>query len=253
MKNRKFILTALIACILLAACADLNSTPVNTGGIFCTENLAEGEVLTVYAHGDEIIFDSIDEMLNFAAMSGAWRVEIVRVEVLSERVAWHNTTLAFQHEDADSEGDYPDCYEPRTFHQVRVLEVFQGDVQVGDILEVMQRGGQIDNVRLECSSFLPLAPGDDLVLFLSSLVWMENSPAGIASPRQAVYRFPALEDGDRTVSFDEELEFFPQLSENIAEYALPLTFGELADFQFQNFGRLSDAFQAMLEETLSRE
>jgi len=238
----------------------LDNTPWNPGGIFCTEGLAEGEVLIVSVSGDEDIPGSIDEMIRFIDMAGVWqagygmfRSEIVRAEVLDERTEWHNTTAAWHHEGAqpflvdDPGWDHSDRYEPYTFHRVRVLEVFKGEVAAGDILEVMQEGGQIDNVRLENYSFVSLTPGDDVVLFLASPVWMPNSPAALMSSFTAVYRFPDLSGGIRAFGLDEGLESVYEFPEHMAEYALTLTLDDLADMQLENFGRVSESFEAALE------
>jgi len=276
MKKFLFILV-IFALVALVACADSESTAIpyedlvpastpyedlkspetpyvntdmyiyepsfNPGGRFCTEHLAEGEVLVVESSGSEAIFDSIDNLLGFIAMSGDLRTEIIRGEILDERTAWLNVAAVWRHEGALPYPDpsLPDEYRPVTIHRVRVLEVFQGEFEAGDIIEVRQPGGQIGNVRLEDSSFVPLASGDDLVLILASLVWMPPSPAGIVSSRQAVYRFPDLGDGMRAFSADESLECVVQSSA-----ALTLTFGDLMEFQIQNFGQVSESFAAMV-------
>jgi len=247
------------ALLFLVACADSNNDrAVNVTNNNCEDDLlyvthadSENEILTIYSHSDEIIFESMDEMLSFVEDLGMFRVEIVRVEVIDERVELYDEASVFQHEDAtrqydSSEWDDFDSYNPYTFHRVRVLEVFQGDVLEGDVLDVMQRGGQIDNVRLVCSSFIELLPGDDLILFLSSPIWMPNSPAGIISSTQATYRFPAVSEGTRSVSFDEVLEPVHQFPDNMAEYAFPLTIEDLVNFQLENFGQVSDSFDAIL-------
>jgi len=227
------------------------NAPFNPGGRFCTEHLAEGEVLTVYDHGgDSIIFRSIDDMLGFIEGVGTvhggsrfWRSEVIRGEVLDERTAWHNSMAAFHHEGAlpNPIWDLPDEYEPVTLFRVRVLEVFQGEFEVGEIIEVMQVGGQIDNVHFMSYEFVPLTSGDDFVFFLASLTWMPPSPAVRMSSSQAVYRFPDLGDGMRAFSADESLECVIQSSA-----ALTLTFGDLMDLQIQNFGQVSESFAAMV-------
>jgi len=211
----------------------------------------DGEI-TIYQSNDELIFDSIDEMIDFGSSSGIWRNEIVRAEVLDERVEMHNTTAVWQHEDAqyflgeDPGWDHSDDYIPVTLYRIRVLEVFLGDVQVGDIIEIRQPGGEVGNVRMVNESFVPLMLGDDLILFLASIIWMPNSPAGLMSSTQAAYRFPAVSDGARSVSFDEVLEPVHQFPEDMAEYALPLTVEDLANFQIENFGQVSESFETIL-------
>ena len=211
------------------------------------------ETITIYQEiGESIIFDSIDDMLNFIAMSGHFRAEIVRVEVLDERTELFNANSIWQHEDAqyflgeDRVWEHSDNYEPVTINRVRVLDVFMGDVQVGDILEVRQSGGHVGNMRLICSAFLPLMSGDDLVLFLASFAWMPNSPASMITNRQAAYRFPALDNGNISFHMDESLDSLYQFPEHMAEYGFSLTFEDLANFQIENFGQISESFGAIL-------
>jgi hypothetical protein len=83
-------------------------------------------------------------------------------------------------------------YEIYTVYRVRVTEVFSGNAEVGDIIDVAQRGGEFDNTRVTCASMISFTKGDDLVLFL--LRPTDNGPAGLITPWQAVYRFTS--DGD---------------------------------------------------------
>jgi len=227
--------------------------PRNPGRRFCTRHLAEGEVLIVEAdHGDRIWFDSIDDLLRSAdrESGGPWRTEVLRVEILDERTGWFNLRLPWRHEGAQPflRGDsHPwwesDDYMPSTFHRARVLEVFRGEVEVGDIIEIRQSGGQIGNIQMVNRDFAYLTPGDDLLLFLQSLSWLEDIPRGLYSP-EAVYRFPDF-SGDRAFSLDESLESAYEGS--LAEWILPLTLNDLAEIQLENFGRVSESFEAALE------
>ncbi|MCL2827762.1 MAG: hypothetical protein FWD99_03405 [Oscillospiraceae bacterium] len=240
---RKLLFAIVIfALFSLVACADSSSTPmdpVNPDNIFGTEDLAEDEVLTISVHADEIVFDSIEEMLHFVEISGIFRIEVVRVEILDERTEWHNPALVFQHEEAlpylssyhDPALDDLENFKPYTFHRIQVLEVFKGEVEAGDILEVTQMGGQIDNVRLESTSFVPLSVGDDLVLFLTSPLWIPASPRGIIGSTQAAYRFPASGGELMALSADVALESVNPTNE------LTLTIGDLRQIADGTFGR----------------
>ena len=73
-------------------------------------------------------YDSIDHLSEHAT-------DIVRVEVLDERVQRLNTWL-----EAPPAGIDP--YEIYTVYRIRVVEAFQGNVSPGDIMEVRQMGGQ---------------------------------------------------------------------------------------------------------------
>ena len=238
---------------------DADGISVTRGGMFCTADLPEGEVLTVSIEGDFIVFDDIDDMMSLGAGTGVYRDYVVRVEVLDERVEWRNANFPFQAERAmpflmaDTGWDYPDQYEPCTIFRVRVLEVFQGEVEVGDILEVGQSGGQIDNVHFIHPHFLQLTPGDDLVLFLASFSWLTNEewPASLMSRLQGTYRFPSA-DRRRAFHSDEDLATVYQFPGHIAYRALSLTLDDLADMQIENFGRVSESFEAVIAELEAR-
>jgi len=233
-----------------------NSTLTAPGGMFCTADLPEGEVLTVYVSGDIFIADSINEMLLFAAGSGEFRNDVVRAEILDERVEWLNVALPSQHEGAlpfrgeDPGWDFSDSYEPHTIYRILVLEVFQGEAEVGSVLEVAQSGGRIDNVHLVNEHFVPLVPGEDFLLFLSSISWMTNEewPAALTSRFQGVYRFPGPNDGIRMFGLSESLEPVQPLPDHLAEANLPLTLHDLAEMQRENFGEVSKSFQEVLQQ-----
>ena len=229
---------------------DMDDTLVDTestggprrGGRFCAAHLPEDEVLRVYSSsGDRIIFDDMDDMLSFVAGLGGFREYVVRVEVLDERVEWVNTALPSQAEGAypfHPDGGYPDEYMPRTIYRVQVLDVFKGEVEVGDILEVGQSGGQIDNVHFVADHAISLPLGGDLVLFLSIPSWMSNEDwsLGIMGGFQGAYRFPDIGDGMRAFSLDEDLASVYQFPEHMEHFAFDLTLGDLVEFTIENFG-----------------
>ena len=102
-------------------------------------------------------YDSV-EQLAFSATN------VVRARVLDVRVEWNFSQ-----------------FEPYSVHRVRVLEVFQGDVEPRDILEVRQPIWH-DVARLR------FGWRDELVLFLSP-------GGGLMSPYQAAYHYPPSADG----------------------------------------------------------
>ena len=172
------------------------------------------EMMRIYFSADWPAYASIEELTTRAA-------GIVRAEVLDERVEWLNFFI-----------DHPpeiDPYRPYTVYRIQVLEVFQGDVAPGDILEVAQRGGQLDNMWMINQDKIPIASGDDLVFFLNSVC--ASFPAGFMTPFQGVYRFP---DGDtRSLNDDEELESVHP--EDVSSYLiLTLTIGDLLQIQEEN-------------------
>ena len=92
-----------------------------------------------------------------------------------------------------------------TVYRIKILEVFQGDVNVGDILEVKQLGGQSENLIVISHDMIPFTIGDDLVMFLYSF----NGPAMPASflnPEQSVYRFTQANKDAVMYGFNDSLE-----------------------------------------------
>jgi hypothetical protein len=79
-------------------------------------------------------------------------------------------------------------YEVRTVYRARVLEVFSGNAQAGDIIEVLQKGGELNGQLFISDSSIPFTAGDDLVLFLLQSSH-DNSVTRLLTPWQAVYRF----------------------------------------------------------------
>ena len=88
--------------------------------------------------------------------------------------------------------------------QVRVLEVFSGDIQPGDIIGVRQPTGMLSIRRLGGYSPLPLAPGNDLVLFL--FTWQDGHRAHLINPFEGAYRFPDSSESTLTLDVYIELE-----------------------------------------------
>jgi len=100
--------------------------------------------------------------------------DVVRVEVLDEREDWFNPFLNPLPPEIDP-------YRLYTVYRLRVLDVFQGDAQVGDVIEVRLRVGAV------VYGDLSIAIGDDLVLFLYASV-IEGNPAFLVNPTQGAYR-----------------------------------------------------------------
>ena len=145
-------------------------------------------VLSEGGGGDWIGFDSLEDMAEFST-------DVVRAEILSSRV-----------EEVEFEGyAFSDIY---TFYTIQILEVFQGDLEVGNEVEMSQWG---DGLGRE-GNWISIGVGDDLILFLVN--HDSSAPAGF--PLQGVYRL------SRQVSNSEELdptiELIPVLSRNIGLY-----------------------------------
>jgi hypothetical protein len=146
---------------------------------------------------------------------------IVRAEIIDER-----------HE-VFSVGDSVPTNHLYSLHQIKVLDVYNGEVEAGDILDVrqieklesirrrrlwnMQRGQGREgrppsDWEMVYETFVPLSIGDDLILFLvetfplsnvvtprefaggqSVVTLTHNSPYSISNPIQGVYRYTPQE------------------------------------------------------------
>ena len=149
----------------------------------CTNRADDREVWEVSA--DWIGFETQDEMAEYAT-------DVVRAKVLSSTVERRRA------------GD--DDYWLYTVYTIRILEVFQGDLQIGDEIELAQMGGESETEVMISSGWIPIETGDDLVLFLLTY---PGFSAGFFL--QGVYRLSeALE---ATQVMDATIELIPLVRE----------------------------------------
>jgi len=125
--------------------------------------------------------------------------DIIRVKVLDERVLRINTIVGADPTDID---DRSFIY---TVYRVEILEVFSGELEPGDILDVGELGGQYGNIYYMNRDRAGLEIGDDLVLFIR-YSRIENMPAWLLSPIQAVYRFTPVNENAIQRNINDELE-----------------------------------------------
>ena len=125
-----------------------------------------------------------------------------------------------------------------TNNPVKVTEVFKGNTQAGDIIDIAQLGGRHGNLMLVLCDRIDLEPGDDLVLFLmlmSQSAFNRENVFSFPAQFQSVYRFPAssMESGIATFNLNEELEL-----EGVVESGRPitLTIGDLRRIANESFG-----------------
>lgn len=105
--------------------------------------------------------------------------DIVKLEILDERIEWVNIWEGI--EDVPVERN---LYDIHTIHRARVLNVFKGDSAVGDIIEIMQEGGNLDGITLINESAVNFSYGDNVVLFLHNPI---EFPFTIINPYQGAY------------------------------------------------------------------
>jgi len=148
--------------------------------------------------GDISPFHSFDAMATAAT-------DVIRVEVLDERQEWINSFLSPLPPEFDP-------YRLYIVYRLRVLDVFQGDTRVEDVIEVRQRmhicevlywdvpaesidireiRQQLryrDDIQITGAGTVSIVVGDDLFLFLHTS-FIEGNPALLINPAQSAYRF----------------------------------------------------------------
>ncbi|MCL2361372.1 MAG: hypothetical protein FWC73_06125 [Defluviitaleaceae bacterium] len=157
----------------------------------CSRNHFQGEIVSSYAPVGYIwMRGSIDDLAYGAT-------HIVRAEVLDNRTELINTLLSDRELREDEEES---VILPHTVHRLRVLEVFMGDVVIGDIIEIAQRGGRVGNRELINDRKIQLVYGYELVFFLHCVEThgFRPMPMMLESSSQAVYHV-ASQDADSTV------------------------------------------------------
>ena len=145
-------------------------------------DLSQKDIRVDYFHAEWRSYKSIDEL------AAATERYIVKVKVLDERAKRINSSLT---------PSMP-SYNINTVNRLHVLEVFKGNARPGEIIEVRQEGGLLDNVHLINEDFVPLMVGDELVVFLYGVDPEEYKEFPVAkfavlvSPWQAFYRADTL-------------------------------------------------------------
>ena len=171
------------------------------------------DVVYIYIHADYPIYTDLNDLASRAE-------DIVKVEVLDERVGLINVLLPSPYDT-----EIQEMYEIHTIHRLRVLEVFKGDTEIGEIIEVRQSGGQYGNINLIHPYRIPLVSGDEVIVFLANpgLRFGIQKPSLLLNPFQSVYRLAPLNEDSRLRSESEELESVAD-----TRFNLTLTLDDLA-------------------------
>lgn len=156
---------------------------------------------------DKNLWQNVEELTNRAT-------DIIRGEVLEQRVEWKNLTLPREvverllAEEQLTEGEIETLTlaieeELVTVSSIRILEVFQGNYNVGDVIEIMQLGGTDVDEDWTVEDALTLEVSSEFVLFLVS--WkMIDQPYSMINHVQGAYRIPIeLEVGDYLANLDD--------------------------------------------------
>ena len=179
------------------------------------ENLDDDEVITTHISGDRMVYPNID-------MLAEWSSDIVRGKILEERIEiisiltpTPENYLLFNEEDRQR------FYLIHTVHQLEVLEVFKGDAEPGDIMEVRQMGGRIGNEELINPDIVPISVDDDLILFMYDNG--SGRPLVLMTPTQGVFHFTPLAESARMRNANTSLESVLE-----SQFNLPFTLNDLA-------------------------
>lgn len=135
MKKNRFI--PILACSVLllasAACSSAKNADVAD----------PSEPVTIIAHQDSPIYDSIDGLSDKADTIVKGQVIGSQVVGLDDRIATDS-----QDEELNPGGDEAPVTKIYTVYTVRVEETYKGDAAPGDTIQVKQLGGQIGNTTL---------------------------------------------------------------------------------------------------------
>ena len=203
------------------------------------------EIKTINLSSDYQIFDNIDEISSLAT-------DVLRVEVLDARVDKIKTSLPFEAMPPELQAlvnrdNLEQLYRVVTIYDLRILDVFKGDLNKNEIINVAISGGQFEDMNIKHSSHNHLNLGDDLLLLLQESHVEGSSLFFPVSVSQAIYRF--YQHSPNILTRGLEIEF-----ENIHEhsgYGLTFTLSDLAKIAEVNAlkGRYSILFSEITEKS----
>ena len=144
----------------------------------CTNNSEEKEIInaTVFFR----IYDDVESLYSIASV-------VVSGTVIETTVKWLDDTLDQSDpsdEKANQGGERVHAEQIYTVHQLKVENVYKGDLDRGEIIEVKQLGGELDNKLLVVESISYLEEDKEYLLFLETY---EELPASLLNPIQAMY------------------------------------------------------------------
>jgi len=149
--------------------------------------------------------------------------DVVRVEILDERVEKYNSWL-----EEPPEGIDP--YDINTVYRMKVLEAYQGGAAAGDILELRQMGGQLGDEQMVVADQVEIKPGEEMVMFLYDFR-IKDLPLVYLNSHQSIYK-----------AKDGALESVNSANDLI------LTFGQLRQIKESNSQKLGNN-KAVLTDT----
>jgi len=121
-----------------------------------------------------------------------WSTHIVRAEVLDNWTEWRS--IVFREPEPCEEW----LMKVFTTYQLRVLESFKGDVEIGDIIEFAFWGGRYGNKETVFTAVrsdkIPLVSGEEFIFFLRSYesIGFGHLPMELLTLNQSVHRVQPL-------------------------------------------------------------
>ena len=222
--NKGFLITVMVAIILFA----LTGRVLGVQSFFGNTEENE-EIITEYFMGGDIwIRKSVDEL-------SRRMTDIVRAVVLDSRVELINTSLSL-------DPKMPSNYRIHTVYQLKVLETFRGDAEVGDILEILQLGGRLGNRELVYFRHMPFEYGEELIFFMRYFKEEGFGHLPASFPRQGVFRTSSLSETASIRASESITQAFkenPRIADIVLEsyyeeYPLTLTIGDLIRLTQEN-------------------
>jgi len=199
--KRKMIGVLFAVCLMLFVAACGSECQVNNEEHDAPAyNVGDASVDAPMISGSYLVYDSIAHLASAATY-------VIRVEVLDERVENLDVLVSPESEEENTGMNLESHYRIFTVYSIRVLEVFQGCVDAGDVIEVRLLGSPFDDNYLQSADHTYLTVGDDLVLFLQDSA-VEHLPPFLVNPTQSTYRVAATTEnaGIMSENLHEKLE-----------------------------------------------
>jgi len=166
-----------------------------------------------YPSGDTPVFDTVERLAIRAT-------DIIRAEVIDSRTEWIFTILLHNPNEVMDDELISHYTRIHTIHRLKVVEVFRGDAEIGDILEVMQPGGRLGNSELINNRRQHFEYGDELVFFARNFREFEfgHLPMSLVSQLQGAYRIAP--SSDEAEAFAEGIISAFNANPNLASFTL---------------------------------
>ena len=177
-------------------------------GVYALFNQEEELIISTLSSPDWPIPQSVDELV-------ANSTDIFRAEILPDK--WYE------------EGVHGSIF---TLNSAKVTEVFKGNTQAGEIVNIARRGGRRGNVMFVMPGSITLEPGKDLVLFLMLMPQHVFDRENVFLQFQSVYHFPT--SSGKIGSLNEELEL------EGGSRLITLTVGDLKRIANESFGAVPE-------------